>query len=184
MNQRTQTTSLPTDKFLTVAINLLNKSFLEATRTDAKRLYRDLEAGKTVHLTRLQLEDKSQVRVDLTLDHREYQGSLRFATFRTGLTLLIAQIADTLRDKKSFRTYQNEHDAGSVMFGFTAVTTEDNRSSVLLLGADSQQGLPVIHLRLAYFDIRQFEQQMNAGEQLAAGAEKTEVDADPDVVAD
>ncbi|MEM9398547.1 MAG: hypothetical protein AAF991_13795 [Pseudomonadota bacterium] len=156
--------SLPTDKFLTVAINLLNKAFLENNRTEAKRIYRDIEEGKTVSLTRLEMEDKSQVRIDLALDHREYKGKLRFTSFRTGLTLLIAQVADALREEKPLRTFQNENDPGSILFGFTAVTAENDIPSVLLLGADSRRGHPSILLRLAYFDFQQFEDQLAAGE--------------------
>ncbi|MEO0438085.1 MAG: hypothetical protein AAF098_14385 [Pseudomonadota bacterium] len=174
MQQKTQTMSLPTDKFLTVAINLLNKAFLENNRTDAKRIYREIEEGKTVPLTRLEMEDKSQVRIDLVLDHREYKGKLRFTSFRTGLTLLIAQVADSLREETPFRTFQNENNPGSILFGFTAVTAEDDIPSVLLLGADSRQGHPSILLRLAYFDFRQFEEHIAASEGAVAGVSGAE----------
>lgn len=157
--EETQTKSLSSDKFLTVAVNLLNKAFLEASRTEAKRTFRDIEGGKVVPLTYLELEDKSRVRFDLELNHEKYQGKLTFSSFRTGLTLLIAKIADTLRDGESFRTLQDENNPRSLLFMIPIATAEDGVPSVLMLGAESRQGEASTLLRLCYIDYSQFEQQ-------------------------
>lgn len=157
MQEQTQSQSLPTDKFLTISINLLNKAFLEASRTDAKRVYRSIEEGKTVALTHLEMEDKSRVRFDLALDHTQYQGKLSYGSFRTGLTLLIARIADMLRAGEEFRTLQNEQNPRSVMFAVPVATAENDLPSVLVLGAESRAGEASLLLNLCYLDPTQFE---------------------------
>jgi hypothetical protein len=116
----TQTHMLPTDKFLTLSVNLLHKVFLEATRTEAKNLYRELSEGKPVPLTRVRMEDGSEVRFEVALDHSEYRGRLNFGAFRAGVTLLVANIADALREEKPVRTFHAEHDPNVVIFEIAA----------------------------------------------------------------
>lgn len=157
MSENTQRKSLPTDKFLTVAVNLIHKALIEPTRTEAKSLYRDLEEQKTVPLTNLRMEDGSMVRFDLSLNSEHYQGRLNFTSFRTGLSMLLASIADGLKEPESVKTFASEESENSVMFGITALTAEDGQPSVLVLGADSGRGGPNVELQLIYLDPAQFE---------------------------
>jgi hypothetical protein len=154
--------SIPTDKFLTIAVNLLNRSILEANRAAARRIFRQLEQGKDVPITHLQMEDKTLVRVDIALDHSRYQGEISFAAFRTGLSLLLANAAEALRNAQDIKTYRSEHDPNSILFGFVAVTTENNKPSVMVLGSETGSGEPVIRLCLSYLDNVQFEDQLGA----------------------
>ncbi|CAN0593040.1 unnamed protein product, partial [Laminaria digitata] len=39
--------SIPRDQFLTIAVNLLYKAFLENRRTEAKNVFRDMATGRT-----------------------------------------------------------------------------------------------------------------------------------------
>ena len=158
----TQTHTLPTDKFLTLSVNLLHKVFLEATRTEAKNLYRDISEGKVVPLTRVRMEDGSEVRFEVGLDHSEYRGRLNFGAFRAGLTLLVANIADALREEKPVKTFHAEHDPNVVIFGISAVTVEEGEPSVLVLGADAGSGQPSVVLQLMYLEQGQFAEQPGA----------------------
>ncbi len=160
MQQNLETKSLPTDKFLTVAVNLLNNGFLEATRTEAKRIYREIEGGKTVPLTHLEMEDKSLVRFDVALNHELYRGTLSFSSFRTGLRLLLSNAAQALKEPEKLRTFRNEQDPNSMMFGVFAVTAEANQPSVLVLGAESGRGDAAVRLQLTYLDSAQFEENL------------------------
>lgn len=157
MQQNTQSKSLTADKFLKVSINLLSRALLEANRTEAKKTFRDLEEGKTVALTQLQMEDKSLVRFDLALNASQYQGRLNFGNFKLGLTLLIANAIEALKEPEKIRTYRNERDPNSVLFGVTAATAEDGKPSVLVLGADSRSSEASVLLQLSYIDYQQFE---------------------------
>jgi hypothetical protein len=105
------------------------------------------------------MADRSQVRFDLALDHSEYRGRLNFGSFRTGITLLIARIADTLREEKPIKVFHADHDEKVLIFGITAVTVEDEQPSVLVLGADTSAAQEGVLLQLLYLDHRQFEPQ-------------------------
>ncbi|HKK22851.1 MAG TPA: hypothetical protein VJ947_04125 [Pseudohaliea sp.] len=155
----TQTHTLSSDKFLTLSVNLLHKVFLEATRTEAKNLFRDISEGQAVPLTRVRMEDDSEVRFEVALDHSQYRGRLNFGAFRAGLTLLVANIADALREERPVKTFHAEHDANVVIFGISAVTVEEGEPSVLVLGADAGSGQPTVVLQLLYLDHAQFAEQ-------------------------
>lgn len=159
----TQTQSIPQDKFLTLSVNLLNKVFLEASRTDAKNLYREISEGAPVALTRVQMEDKSEVRFDLRLDHSEFRGRLNYGSFRASLTTLIANIVEALRDKKPVKVFHAEHDRNVMIFGITAPTIEDSKANVMVLGADASEGQPSVMLQLMYLDPDQFTPLEEAG---------------------
>jgi hypothetical protein len=150
--------TMPMEKFLTIAVNLLNKAFLEAGRASAKRLYRDLEAGKDVVLTHLQMEDKSLVRIDLALDHERYQGKLSYGSFRTGLAALLRNAVELLQAGEPLRTFRAEDNPNNMLFGVFSMTKEDGKVSVLSLGSESGGGQPRVRLCLAYIEPLQFEE--------------------------
>ncbi|GAB3270608.1 hypothetical protein [Parahaliea aestuarii] len=153
---REQTQTIPRDKFLTMSVNLLHKAFLEASRTQAKNLFRDVAEGRTAALTKVQMEDKSLVRFDLALDHSEYRGKLNFGSFRESLTALIAQLSDALRQERDITVFSAENDPNVMIFGATGVTYEKGEPSVLVLSADAGRGQPAVTLKLMYLDPRQF----------------------------
>lgn len=153
---REQTQSIPREQFLTMSVNLLHKVFLEANRTQAKSIYRDIAEGKQVALTNVQMEDKSLVRFDLALDHSEYRGKLNFGSFRDSLTMLLAQMTDALRQEKNITVFTQENDPNVMIFGLTGVTYEDGKPSVLVLGADAGSGQASVMLKLMYLDHSQF----------------------------
>ena len=165
----TATHTLPTDKFLTLSVNLLHKVFLETTRTEAKNLYRQISEGRSAPLTRVRMEDGSEVRFEVALDHRQYRGRLNFGAFRAGLTLLLANIVEALREERPLKTFHAQHDAKLVIFGVSAVTVEAGEPSVLVLGADAGSGQPSVVLQLLYLDHAQFVEQ--AGAEAEGGAE-------------
>ena len=160
MQYQSQTKSLPPAKFLTIAANLLNNAILKASRTDAKRVFRAIEAGKRVPLTFLELEDKSRVRFDLALDHARYRGTMNFRNVRTGLALLISNAAKTLEKPDSLLIYQNHENPREVIFGVLAVTAEGDQPSILVLGANSSSGDASVLLQLTYLDSVQFEENL------------------------
>lgn len=162
MSENTTSKSLPKDKFLTIAVNLLNNALLESSRTEAKSLFRDLEEGKTVPITTLEMEDKSRVRVDVALNHTLYRGRFNFGSFRTGLKLLLANCVEALKKPDEIKTFHSEQDVNSLMFGVMAVTVEDEKPSVLVMGAESGGGQPRIKLQLTYLDSLQFEEGLDS----------------------
>jgi hypothetical protein len=157
MQYSKETKSMPPAKFLTISANLLHNAFIKAGRTAAKRVYRDIEAGKVVPLTYLELEDKSMVRFDLSLNHKLYRGQLNFTSFRNGVALFIMNAGEVLREPDKLRIYQNQDNPRSIVFGVLAISTEDGEPSVLSLVADSSGEEAVVHLQLTYLDSVQFQ---------------------------
>ena len=93
----TQSQSIPQDKFLTMAANLLYRALLEPSRTEAKKHYRELEQGGSLHLTDVRMEDQSTVRFMLALDQSELNGKLNYGAFRASVATLIHNIGEQLK---------------------------------------------------------------------------------------
>jgi hypothetical protein len=150
--------SLSSDKFLTVAANLLHKGFFDSTRTAAKGIYRDLMEGRPVKLTRLKMEDDSLLEIGLSMDHSEYRGRLSFGAFRGAIGVLIANIAEAVKEPDRIRTFTEEQNPNSMLFGVTAVTAEGGEPSVLALAAETLPEDAAVMLKLLYLDPAQFAQ--------------------------
>jgi hypothetical protein len=158
MPQTAQQT-IPKDQFLVIAINLLHRQFIAAGRTQAKRLYRDIQEGRTVPITTVRMEDGSTVAFRLSLDHSEFAGHLNFGAFRGGLSVLLGNISRALQDKREVTVFSIEQRPESVLFGITGVTVDGERTSVMVLGADTAGQVGVVTLRLMYLDPAQFARQ-------------------------
>lgn len=154
--------SIPRDQFLTIAVNLLYKAFLENRRTEAKNVFRDMATGRTVHLTNVVMEDKSQVRFDVALDHSEYRGKLNFGAFRASLAMLVAQLSEALRAGKDIKVFSEQNNPDNVVFGLSAATEDEGEVNVMVLGADSNAARGSIELRLQYLDPAQFAAEAQA----------------------
>ena len=156
---QSQTQSIPRDKFLIMAANLLHKVFLDIPRTEAKTLYKNISKGDVVHLATVKMEDGSTVRFRANLDHSEFKGGLNFGAFRDSLTLLVSNLGQALHDKKEVRVFNEEGDPNAMMFGITAVTQEQDQTNIMVLGANTGDGQPSVMLRLMYIDKGQFSEQ-------------------------
>jgi hypothetical protein len=153
---QSQIQSMPQDKFLLVAVNLLHKAFIEATRTEAKALYRQLASDKVVNLTKVQLVDKSTAAFQLSLAHSEFQGGINFGAFRASVKTLVGNIAQALREERELKVFNALNDGGARIFGVTAVTLEANRRNVMVLAVDSGKTGDTTVLQLMYLDPTQF----------------------------
>ena len=160
-----QIQSMPQEKFLLVAVNLLHAAFVEAARTEAKNLYNEISQGSIVHLTSVRLADDSIARFDVSLAHGEYQGSLNYGAFRASLTSLIGNISKVLSEEKELRVFSSLNGGNAMIFGITAVTHEDNKPNVMVLAADTGQEGGGTTLQLMYLNPEQF-----AGSETNAGA--------------
>lgn len=151
-----QIQSMPQEKFLLVAVNLLHKAFVEATRTEAKKVYNQIVAGDVVHLTSVKLVDDSIARFDLSLAHDEYLGRINYGAFRASVMTLIGNISTALEDKKALKVFNALNGGGAMIFGITAVTREDDKTNVMVLAADTGQKEGGTTLQLMYLDPVQF----------------------------
>jgi hypothetical protein len=160
---QSQNQTIPREQFLTMATNLLHRSLIETPRTNAKNLYRAMTKGDSVHITTVEMQDKSKVRFDVAFDHTEFKGSVNFSAFRTSLSLLVSNLVKTLTEKAEITVFSAENDPNVMIFGVTAVTQEQGETNIMVLGADSSEGQPSVLLRLMYIDYSQFSDQASAG---------------------
>jgi|SaaInl0LU_22_DNA_1037365.scaffolds.fasta_scaffold01245_8 hypothetical protein len=152
-------------QFATIAANLLNQGLLESGRTTAKRMFRELEAGRTVTLTKLRMEDDGLTRIDLRLDKDAFQGTMNYSAFRDGVLSLIASLSDTLREKSSIGVLYPIVDGQSVtddydnlkMFDVGGLTVHGETPNVLMLGVLTSADQPLVTLNLMYVDPEQFK---------------------------
>lgn len=151
-----QSQSISQDKFLLICNNLLHKAFIEAARTDAKKVYRVLAEGKRIYLTTVQMENKSTVRFNISLDKSEFRGKLNYSAFRASLATLIGHIAQVLEDQREVNVFNAQDNPSTMIFGITAVTLEDDQPNVMVLGADTADQGNEVMLRLLYLDPSQF----------------------------
>lgn len=156
--------TIPKEKFLLIALNLLHRQFIAAPRTEAKRLYREIAEGRIIPLTRVRMEDDSTVDFRLEMDHSELESKLNFGAFRAGLSVLLTNISGALQQQRDVTVFNMQQREQSVMFGITGVTVEGETPNVLVLGADTSGPPGNVLLRLMYLDHRQF-----AGDRGAAG---------------
>ena len=153
-----QSQSISRDKFLLMAVNLLGRAFIQAPRTDAKRVYREMEEGRPIHLATVEMEDKSTARFDLSLDHGEFRGKLNYGGFRASLATLLGNITAKLQEEDpEVSVFTAGDDPNNMIFGVNAVTVEAEQPNVLVLGADTGMRGNSVMLKLMYLDPEQFQ---------------------------
>ncbi len=158
--------TLSRDKFLTVANNVIYKSLLEAQRANAKNIYRAVSDGKRVALMTIRMDEESESRFDLTLDHSEFRGKLNFGAFRSSVQALVGSVSEVLQSEKKITTFTDEN-SGNVLFGVPGFTQEGEHFNALMLVVDVGVAGSVL-LRLQYMNPDQFVQTprpAGAGEQ-------------------
>jgi hypothetical protein len=148
--------TLPQKQFLTLSANLLNLALLETTRADAKKCFRGLQEGRSLLLNQVRMEDGSLVRFELVLNASEYRGRLNFSAFRGGVSVLLHNLVQALREEQPLQVYQAEHDARLVLFGVTGLSVQERQPNVLGLGAYTSDSEPLVQLQLMYLDPAQF----------------------------
>ena len=152
----TQSQSIPRDQFLTMAINLLHRAFIDSSRTEAKKLFNAVAEGKAVPLTKVEMEDKSVVRFDVSLDHSEYDGSLNFSAFKTSLATLLGNLVGALQDGREIPSFTSQDDQQNQIIGITGVTVDKDVPAVMVLSVKTSDREAAVMLRPMYLDYQQF----------------------------
>jgi hypothetical protein len=139
-----------------MATNVLYKTLLESPRTSSKNIFKAVSDGRKVSLLDVRIDEETNLRFDLTLDHSEFSGDrLNFAAFRNSITMLIGALSESLKKEAEVSVFTEQTD-GSMLFGVPGVTREKEHVNVLMLGADLR-GQGSVLLKLQYIDSDQFE---------------------------
>jgi hypothetical protein len=154
-NYRTQ--EIVPEKLLVMAANLLHKAFYDSTRLLAKRRYQLLEEGQVVFLVKVDMEDGSQLDVNIKLDRSELRGKLNFSAFRQLIGQLLAGFATKLQEKQPLNIF-SDTEQRRWLYLIPALLQTPERINVMILGADARQA-GALTLELMFVDPDQFKQQ-------------------------
>ena len=164
----TGNSTLTNDQLGRLAVNLLHKAFIEATRTVSKRLFRQLETGDEVAVTQLELDDKQTVQLLMKLDASEYRGDLNFSAFRDSVAALLTELVTTLQEEGALRTLQaTEADAPvgeTHLLAAMGPTQHGADINVLMVSLSPSQVQPAITVSLLYMNPDQFRSSETLGE--------------------
>lgn len=135
---------------------MLYKTLLEASRTTSKTIFKAVSEGRKVALLDVSLDDETNLRFDLALDHSEFRGDrLNFAAFRNSVTMLVGTLSESLKKEAEVSVFTEQTD-GSMLFGVPGVTRDKEHVNVLMLGANLR-GAGSVLLKLQYIEPDQFE---------------------------
>ena len=148
-----QNHSIEPAKLLTAAVNILHQHFFVANRADAKRLYNEISEGKIVPVTRVKMDDDSELRIDITLDRSEYTGKLNFGIFKQILNGQLALVADRLKNNGDLKLFSDQ--SGNMIFHIPAIVEAEDSLNVMVLGIDKLQP-GVLVLKPQFLDPQQF----------------------------
>ncbi len=157
-----QNFSLPPERFLTVAGNVLHRCILEAQRAPAKRIFNDAHEGKRVNLVTVQMDDETELRFDLKLDSSEFRGDrLNFKFFRNSVLGLVAAVGQALKEESEIPVFKQQG-GKAMLFGIPGITNDTGEVNVLMLSADMREP-GAVQLKLQYMDPSQFQRRQQAG---------------------
>ncbi|MEE4658888.1 MAG: hypothetical protein V2J89_00365 [Halieaceae bacterium] len=156
-----QNFSLPPQRFLTVAGNILHRTLLDAQRAAAKRIFNDINEGRRVELVTVQMDDETELRFDLTLDSSEFRGDrLNFTFFRNSVQGLVAAMGLALKEEGDIPIFR-EQGGRAMLFGVPGVTRDTGEVNVMMMSSDMRKPGSVV-LKLQYMDPSQFQPRQQA----------------------
>jgi hypothetical protein len=144
-------------RLLVVMTDVLHRTVLSVPRAQAKVIFRDIEKGGVVPLLRLQLEDNTELLVQLSLDVSEFVGTLRFSVFKQCLDAMLHTIAARLASKSDELNLFTDESSGQRLFLLPGVVQEQGRSQVLVMGMSHNSREASLTICLQYLDPVQFE---------------------------
>lgn len=142
-------------QLLTAAANILHKSFIESSRVDAKRRFRELSEGRQIPLVELSLGDASTLQMQMRIDRRFHAGSFNFSGFRRMVGLLLYQIGERLSQAQPDLALMNDDGGRELLFHIPAVEKQGDSLNILVLGVDLKTPGTAV-LQLLYMDPSQY----------------------------
>jgi len=156
------------DQLGNLAANLLHKAFIETTRTVSKGLFRRLEEGETVGVTRLEFEGDETVQLNMTLDISQYRGDLNYSRFRDSIVAILQDLVEIMKEERALRTYQeqgpDQQATNKVLIGARGPTVHGDDINVLMCTMTPSMSEPLILMGLMYMDADQFIAPSKRGE--------------------
>ncbi|CAA0107950.1 hypothetical protein [Zhongshania aliphaticivorans] len=148
--------NLDAPSVLAIAVNLFKTCLLDVGRTEAKRYFKELEAGRELYLTEMAMPDKSKLRVRLQLMPQEFNGHLNFSAFKLQVQMLCAEIAKVIKAEAE-PIVMSDDSGRQLMFNIPAISHIDGDFNALVLGADLRRAGELV-LQLMFIDPEQYRQ--------------------------
>jgi hypothetical protein len=160
---------MPPDRLLVVCGNVLLRSLLEAPRADAKRVFNDVNDGKTFSLVNVRMDDETEVRFELQLDRSEFRsGRLNFKAFRDSLASLLHGVGENVRSEAEVPVFTDKR-SGAMLFGIPGFTQNEDQLNVMMMSVNLRKPGSV-QVKLMYVDPEQFRQRSaSEGDTAASG---------------
>lgn len=147
--------SMPPERLLVVAGNILAKCVLEAQRADAKRIFNDIQDGKRASLVNVRMDDETEVRFDLALDHSEFRGGrLNYRAFRNSLAGLVQGLGENLKREFEVPVFTDKN-SGTMLFAIPGYTEVEGHANVMMLSINLREP-GCVQVKLMYMDPDQF----------------------------
>lgn len=146
--------NIETPALMLLASSLIKQCIIDGQRSDGKRFFRALEAGKAVLLNDVKLEDGSVLRVSLDMNYDEFRGQLNFSAFRNQLIMLVDSYARFLKTGNAPRVMSDQEGQEHVIF-VPVISETKGQMNALVLGVDQRQAGNV-RFRLMFVDPDQF----------------------------
>ena len=146
--------NMDTSSVLTISVNLFKTCLLDVGRTEAKRYFKELEAGRELFLTKMDMPDKSTVRVRLQLMPEEFRGHLNFSAFKLQLQMLCAELVKVIQTK-SEPIVMSDDSGQQLVFNIPAISHIDGHLNALVWAADLRRSGELV-LQLMFIDPEQY----------------------------
>jgi hypothetical protein len=144
-------------RLLVVMTDVLHRTVLSVPRAQAKAIFREIEKGGVAALVRLQLEDNTELLVQLSLDASEFVGTLRFSVFKQGLDAMLHTIAARLASKSEDLNLFTDESSGQRLFLLPGVVQDEGQTHVLVMAMSDNPQKAALTICLQYLDPAQFE---------------------------
>ncbi|MBT8079053.1 MAG: hypothetical protein KJO31_10805 [Gammaproteobacteria bacterium] len=141
-------------QLLAAAHQHLTNTFFRQDKTEAKRAFNDISAGRSIPFLEISSGDKGEVYCSLALDHSEYIGKLNFSAFRDVLGAHLQLIADKLKNDENLNIFTNEQ-TGDLLFNIPGIMQRDGTVNVLVTGIE-QRKAGELTVKLMFLDPANF----------------------------
>ena len=140
--------------------HLLNKAFIETTRTVSKGVFRRLVGGEVVPITQLEFEGDETAQLNMKLHVSAYRGDINYTRFRDGVVALLKELITALSKEGTLKTFA-ANDAEGVatatrLLGVSGPTQHGEDINVLMVALTPSKSEPLILVELMYMDPDQF----------------------------
>lgn len=152
-------------RFLALSVNMLDSYFFRANKEKARKLFKEIEAGREVRVASLGLGDdrENKILIYLRLDHSEFQGHLTFHLFRIALSRMLKDLGERLRQKDDVRMYSAEN-TGDLMFFIPGIVEDRDKVNFLVPVLARGEG-SMMRIKLQFLNPDQFKKQSTNADQ-------------------